>query len=486
VTCNHCATASTGLAAHTGSPDIESAWAANRGHGQQCPQCGQFMRADGGHSCPEKKPQFNYEGELAAMVVRLQAERIADVMDMARMLVTQEQYNAAYHEFVGDEAPSLPEMEHPLQGTIAAMLVVLENREGEIAAKNEALKIGKKAVSPEALSVAQEEMDEDNESEPDFDPVSSLNEFATIDFDGWRETCSPRTDETGQPKLYNPDHDDEWAIVQATDPKCVWTLCEEDDIEYATPGFHLVNRLGYYVCDKPVPHFNMQAEFTTGEEFLDRVFDNVSETVEARAMGEEIDREDIETMAEALERAIDMNDGQPETPQIRTAKRVLEMLRNMADDDTESDSDDWEDVSQAMQAEGASGSDAIQPPPFNDTEMGEIFEFARLGLADADNFDRIAEESDLSDEYLSGLRDKLQTWMDNSDAGAPPFNDTEMGEIFELARLGLADADNFDQIAEESDLSDEYLQGLRDKVQAWMDGEATRNQVADRNPGGKK
>lgn len=51
---------------------------------------------------------------------------------------------------------------------------------------------------------------------------------------------------------------------------------------------------------------------------------------------------------------------------------------------------------------------------FNPSQLTEIKEIARLALQDADFFDRIAEECDLSDEYLMDLRDKLQKDMEEN------------------------------------------------------------------------
>jgi hypothetical protein len=51
---------------------------------------------------------------------------------------------------------------------------------------------------------------------------------------------------------------------------------------------------------------------------------------------------------------------------------------------------------------------------FNNAELTEIKEIARLALQDGEFFDRIAEECDLSDEYLMGLRDKLEKDMEEN------------------------------------------------------------------------
>jgi hypothetical protein len=58
---------------------------------------------------------------------------------------------------------------------------------------------------------------------------------------------------------------------------------------------------------------------------------------------------------------------------------------------------------------------------------------------------------------------------DEGESVGHPFNSVELIEIFECARLALADGDNFDSIVESCDLSDEYLRGLRDKLNAFMD-----------------
>lgn len=51
---------------------------------------------------------------------------------------------------------------------------------------------------------------------------------------------------------------------------------------------------------------------------------------------------------------------------------------------------------------------------FNSSELTEIKEIARLALQNADFFDRVAEECDLSDKYLMELRDKLDKEMEEN------------------------------------------------------------------------
>ena len=51
------------------------------------------------------------------------------------------------------------------------------------------------------------------------------------------------------------------------------------------------------------------------------------------------------------------------------------------------------------------------------------------------------------------------------------FTDEEFVEIMELARIALADADIFDDMAEKLDLSDAYMIKLRDKIEKFMGAE---------------
>jgi len=51
--------------------------------------------------------------------------------------------------------------------------------------------------------------------------------------------------------------------------------------------------------------------------------------------------------------------------------------------------------------------------PFDAEELVVILEAARLGMADADNFEMLGENMDLSDRELCEIREKLQKFMDN-------------------------------------------------------------------------
>lgn len=48
---------------------------------------------------------------------------------------------------------------------------------------------------------------------------------------------------------------------------------------------------------------------------------------------------------------------------------------------------------------------------FTGEELITLLECARMGIADADNFDDLADRLDISDEEMTKLRDKLHTFM---------------------------------------------------------------------------
>jgi hypothetical protein len=51
------------------------------------------------------------------------------------------------------------------------------------------------------------------------------------------------------------------------------------------------------------------------------------------------------------------------------------------------------------------------------------------------------------------------------------FSETEMLEILEIARVALQDGEFFDQVCYDTDLADDYMVALRDKLQAVMDSD---------------
>jgi hypothetical protein len=52
---------------------------------------------------------------------------------------------------------------------------------------------------------------------------------------------------------------------------------------------------------------------------------------------------------------------------------------------------------------------------FTEDEIVTILEVARVALQDGEFFDQMCYETDLSDDYMVSLRDKLQEVMDSDD-----------------------------------------------------------------------
>lgn len=45
------------------------------------------------------------------------------------------------------------------------------------------------------------------------------------------------------------EHD--WAILQAVDPRCIWTMTDGDGGIYMASGIHYINRIYYFVSNEP-------------------------------------------------------------------------------------------------------------------------------------------------------------------------------------------------------------------------------------------
>lgn len=71
----------------------------------------------------------------------------------------------------------------------------------------------------------------------DFQPIKNDNIDADESFDG----CMYET--------YGRDMD----CVERFKEKYVWTLLEEDGVQFVSRGLRIVNRIGYFICTKPSP-----------------------------------------------------------------------------------------------------------------------------------------------------------------------------------------------------------------------------------------
>lgn len=85
------------------------------------------------------------------------------------------------------------------------------------------------------------------------------DKFTVITWDEWISKYKPVLSE-GHPIMYET-YGIQLKIVQDTDSSLVWTLGEESGESYIDAGCRFVNRLGYYICQVPWEHPDIQVQF---------------------------------------------------------------------------------------------------------------------------------------------------------------------------------------------------------------------------------
>ena len=71
-----------------------------------------------------------------------------------------------------------------------------------------------------------------------------------MDWDQWIQDYRPITDSNGDPTMFET-YGKDLETVLGTHPRYVWTYLEGDRGSVITEGYHLVNRLGYYITENP-------------------------------------------------------------------------------------------------------------------------------------------------------------------------------------------------------------------------------------------
>jgi len=69
------------------------------------------------------------------------------------------------------------------------------------------------------------------------------------DYELWLEKFKPILDEDGQPRMFGT-YGIDLLQVRNTVTNKIWTLVEEEGL-YLCKGYHLVNRLNYFICEVP-------------------------------------------------------------------------------------------------------------------------------------------------------------------------------------------------------------------------------------------
>jgi hypothetical protein len=71
-----------------------------------------------------------------------------------------------------------------------------------------------------------------------------------MDWDSWIDQYKPIKDKQGEPVMFET-YGKDLDTVLGTHPRYVWTYLEGDSGSLITEGYHLVNRLGYYITENP-------------------------------------------------------------------------------------------------------------------------------------------------------------------------------------------------------------------------------------------
>jgi hypothetical protein len=76
-----------------------------------------------------------------------------------------------------------------------------------------------------------------------------------VTFEEWREKYQPIKNDIASNAAYDgimfETYGPEVEKIKNRARKFVWTLLEEDDHLWIAPGYHFVNRLGYFICKFP-------------------------------------------------------------------------------------------------------------------------------------------------------------------------------------------------------------------------------------------
>ena len=77
-----------------------------------------------------------------------------------------------------------------------------------------------------------------------------MPELLRLTWEEWVEEYKPYTDEEGNPRMFDLFGSDKDS-VDAHPDSLIWTYLEGDTGVLITEGYHYVNRLGYYLTEKP-------------------------------------------------------------------------------------------------------------------------------------------------------------------------------------------------------------------------------------------
>jgi len=89
--------------------------------------------------------------------------------------------------------------------------------------------------------------------------------FEILDYDIWEKKYQPKKSPEKHSSYNNTlieCYKELWEYLKKQDPKNIWTLINGDDDSFVIiPGSHYVNRIGYFVTEKPWEHENLEVRF---------------------------------------------------------------------------------------------------------------------------------------------------------------------------------------------------------------------------------
>jgi hypothetical protein len=85
-----------------------------------------------------------------------------------------------------------------------------------------------------------------------------MNDFKEMTMEEWEATYKPIPNNIDTNASFDglmfETYGDEYEFVKSANPLCIWTYGDGDDGgSYIWNGFHLINRLGYFITEVPAP-----------------------------------------------------------------------------------------------------------------------------------------------------------------------------------------------------------------------------------------
>lgn len=113
--------------------------------------------------------------------------------------------------------------------------------------------------------------------------TTTKNKLIKMSIEEWEEKYRPSINPLSEDE-YSADrfetYGEELALVLATPKRYIWTLVDGDTATIIIPGYHLVNRINYFITEFPWEHENIEVKYCDEE---DETKDEVTEITEEQA-----------------------------------------------------------------------------------------------------------------------------------------------------------------------------------------------------------